>query len=461
MVANALHDSGCSGVPHSKPLSSNTSHEGFPSRRTVQSGVASEDSFVALEGRLTGLVHDKTAATQALPNVIVRVALELEGETWGKEVTEGLTRRTLELHVDSAIRQPRCPESPGHLKAQDASNRAVDVLDGEVLHHHLRLVLEGGCSSKDKLPVEHVGQLVILRHTAEHAALRLRSHGLQRPSWPQQVGEVQVCCFPMLLQVRTGPQQVCSPDELCKASTAQRSHDLSDVLRHHEEVIDEVLWLASELLPEFRILRCNTHGARVQVALAHHDATQGDERRRGHRNLLCPKQSGHDDIAPGSDLAVSLHSHSVPQPVQHERLVGLSDADLPRQATMLDGSPLGSTSAPGHARDREVVGLALCDTRGDDADADPCDELHGDTCGWVCVFQVTDQLCHIFDGIHVMMRRRRDETHTRRGLPGLSDFPDDLVARELSTLARLCPLRQLNLDLIGIGEVFCRYPETP
>mmetsp|Transcript_139258 Transcript_139258/g.353067 ORF Transcript_139258/g.353067 Transcript_139258/m.353067 type:complete len:299 (-) Transcript_139258:3120-4016(-) len=283
------------------------------------------------------------------------------------------------------------------------------------------------------------------------------------PSIRQQVrwGQDRVEVEHAVADRRVGSQSLGASDRIVQGPETELRHQHAHLLGHEHQVVHHVLRHTFEFLAEDWVLGCNADWASIQVALAHHDATQGDERRRGHRNLLCPKQSGHDDIAPGSDLAVSLHSHSVPQPVQHERLVGLSDADLPRQATMLDGSPLGSTSAPGHARDREVVGLALCDTRGDDADADPCDELHGDTCGWVCVFQVTDQLCHIFDGIHVMMRRRRDETHTRRGLPGLSDFPDDLVARELSTLARLCPLRQLNLDLIGIGEVFCRYPETP
>mmetsp|Transcript_139265 Transcript_139265/g.353105 ORF Transcript_139265/g.353105 Transcript_139265/m.353105 type:complete len:204 (+) Transcript_139265:2959-3570(+) len=203
---------------------------------------------------------------------------------------------------------------------------------------------------------------MVLRRATEHAALCVRGHGLQRPSGPEQVGEVQICGFPMLLQVRAGSQEVRSPNELSEAPTSQRGHDLTHILSNHEEVVDEVLRLASELLPQLRVLRCNTHGACVQVALTHHDATQSDERCCGHCNLLCSQQSGHDDIAPSSDLAVRLDCHSVPQSVQDERLVGLGNANFPRQAAMLDGCPLGRPSAPRHTRDCEVIGLSFGNT---------------------------------------------------------------------------------------------------
>ena len=55
------------------------------------------------------------------------------------------------------------------------------------------------------------------------------------------------------------------------------------------------------------------------------------------------------------------------QPVEHERLVRLGDAELPRQARVLDARPRGGAGAAVAARDDDVVGLGLGDARSDDA----------------------------------------------------------------------------------------------
>ena len=54
---------------------------------------------------------------------------------------------------------------------------------------------------------------------------------------------------------------------------------------------------------------------------------------------------------------------------------------------------------------------ALADARGDRAHADLGDQLDGDARLGIDVLQVVDQLRQIFDGINVMVRRRRDQSH--------------------------------------------------
>ena len=48
----------------------------------------------------------------------------------------------------------------------------------------------------------------------------------------------------------------------------------------------DVLGLAGELLAQLGVLRGDADRAGVEVALAHHDAAEGDERRGGEAELL-------------------------------------------------------------------------------------------------------------------------------------------------------------------------------
>jgi hypothetical protein len=67
-----------------------------------------------------------------------------------------------------------------------------------------------------------------------------------------------------------------------------------------------VLRLAGELRAQLRILRGDADRAGVQVADAHHDAAQRDERRGGEAELLGAEQRGDGHVAAGLELAVGL-----------------------------------------------------------------------------------------------------------------------------------------------------------
>ena len=67
--------------------------------------------------------------------------------------------------------------------------------------------------------------------------------------------------------------------------------------------------------------------------------------------------------------------------------------------------------------DQHHVGVRLGDARGDRADADLGDQLHGDTRLRIDVLQVVDQLRQILDRIDVVVRRRRNQADARDGVP--------------------------------------------
>ncbi len=77
----------------------------------------------------------------------------------------------------------------------------------------------------------------------------------------------------------------------------------------------------------------------------------------------------------------------------------------------------------------------------------------------VGVLQVVDQLGEVLDRVDVVVRRRRDETDARRGVPGLRDPGIDLVPRQLAALTGLRALGHLDLDVLGAHEVLAGHPE--
>ena len=106
------------------------------------------------------------------------------------------------------------------------------------------------------------------------------------------------------------------------------------------------------------------------------------------------------------------------------------------------------------AGDGDVVRLGLGDTRGHRAHAHFRHQLHRNGSAVVGVLQVMDELGNVLDGIDVVVRRRRDESHARHRAAQPRDVVADLVAGQLPALARLGALRHLDLDLVGRGQVF-------
>ena len=99
-------------------------------------------------------------------------------------------------------------------------------------------------------------------------------------------------------------------DHLVERAEAELGHDAAQLLGDEEEVVDDVLGLAGEARAQHGILRRDADRARVEVALAHHDAARGDERRGGEAELLGAEQRGDGDVAPGLELAVDLRAHA-------------------------------------------------------------------------------------------------------------------------------------------------------
>ena len=148
------------------------------------------------------------------------------------------------------------------------------------------------------------------------------------------------------------------------------------------------------------------------------------------------------------------------QIVDDQRLVRLGEAELPGQ-TGVDqrGQRRGARAAVG-AGDQHHVRVRLGDARGDGAHAHFRHELHADARVAVRVLEIVDELGEIFDGIDVVMRRRRDEADARRGAARLRDPRIHLGAGQLPAFAGLRALRHLDLQFFRVDQVVARDAEA-
>ena len=108
----------------------------------------------------------------------------------------------------------------------------------------------------------------------------------------------------------------------------------------------------------------------------------------------------------------------------------------------------------------DVIGAAFGDARRHRADAHFRHQLDGDARLAIGAFQVADQLGQILDGINIVMRRRRNQAHARGGVAHLGDMLIHFIAGQLTAFAGLGALGDLDLDIVGIDQIFGGDAET-
>ena len=239
---------------------------------------------------------------------------------------------------------------------------------------------------------------------------------------------------------RLGAQGVDAADHVVDRAEAEFRHGEPEFFGDHEQVVDDVLGRTGELAPQIRILGGDAHRAGVQVALAHHDAAQGDQRRGGEAELLGAEQRGDGDVASGFELAVGLQHYAGAQVVHHQGLMGFGDAEFPWHPGVLDGRERRRAGTAGVAGDDEVIGARLDHAGGDRADADGGAKFDADARLGIAVLQVVDQLRDVLDGVDVVVRWRADQAHPRGRVTNGGDVVVYFAAGQFAPLAGLSRL---------------------
>ena len=97
--------------------------------------------------------------------------------------------------------------------------------------------------------------------------------------------------------------------------------------------------------------------------------------------------------------------------------------------------------------------MRLGDARGHGSHAHFGDQLHGNARARIGVLQVVDELRQIFDGIDVVVRRRRNQSHAGNRMAHAGDEVVHFVAGQLAAFAGLGALRNLDLQIVRVHQI--------
>ena len=246
-----------------------------------------------------------------------------------RNAAKALPCRAGEGQIERAVGQALAAVELDDAVAQDRAHGAVHVADRHFQPRPLAL-RQRIAKPLDDRPVEMVlVRIALWADAAQRAAVGLVRLG-------EDGREIQPLGLPMVDRlVRAEPLDVAH--HVVELAEAKLGHDAADILGHEGEEADDVFGLAVEPLPQIGVLRGNADRARAEMTLPHEDAAQADQGRGAEAEPLGAEQGADHHVAAGPHLAVALHDDAVAEAVEHERLLRLGQADLPRRAGMFDG----------------------------------------------------------------------------------------------------------------------------
>ena len=276
----------------------------------------------------------------------------------------------------------------------------------------------------------------------------------------EQLCQIETVRLPVVDRSRR-IEAIGATDHFVDRAKSQLRHDLSGFLGNQSQIIDHILRFARKSGPQLRILSRNPDRAGIQVALPHHDTPESNERCGAETKLFGTQHGGQHDIATGLEAAIGLQHHATPQIVHHQRLVGLRNSQFPGQPRMFDAGQRRGPRATCCAGNQNVIGKTLRDARSDGSHPHFRHQFDTDAGIRVGIFQIVNQLFEILDGVDVVMGRRADQTDAGCGVTDTSNIFIDLTTRQFTPLTRFCPLRNLDLDLVGIGQIKNGHSKSP
>src|SRR5690606_26487188 len=134
VVAGALDHRDRARVAHREALARDAVEVGLAGDRAVEHGVADDDVVGRLAVDVSGLADDHAAAREALADVVVGVADEVERDAMDQPGTEALPGDALEADPQLVGLEARVAVTAGDLAREHRPDRAVDVADRALEH---------------------------------------------------------------------------------------------------------------------------------------------------------------------------------------------------------------------------------------------------------------------------------------------------------------------------------------
>ena len=201
----------------------------------------------------------------------------------GEKRAEALPGGSDTVDLDGVVGKTLVAVAQRQLAREHGADGAVGVADGR-LDGDRFAVLQRGPGLLDQRAVEHVRQSMILGLAVVARDLRRDVDLMEYPA------EIEAPRLPVV-DGADDVQLVGAADHLVHGPEAEFGHDFADLLGDKHHVVHHVLGFSDEPLAEFGVLGGDAHRAGVQMALAHHDAALGDQRRCREAELVGAEQA--------------------------------------------------------------------------------------------------------------------------------------------------------------------------
>jgi len=133
-----------------------------------------------------------------------------------------------------------------------------------------------------------------------------------------------------------GAKAVVPPGEIAERMRAEFREAIADFFGQRAEIGDDHLRFAIEASTEFFVLRGDADGAGVEMALAGHNAADGEERGGAEAEFVGAEECAYDDVARKFQAAVDAERDAGAKAGADKSVMCFTKADFPRQAGVFD-----------------------------------------------------------------------------------------------------------------------------
>ena len=200
--------------------------------------------------------------------------------------------------------------------------------------------------------------------------------------------------------------------------------------------------------------------ASVQVALAGHDAADGQQRSGAEAEFVGAENRADQNVAREFQASVHAERDARTETRANQSFVRFAQTDFPGQAGIFDGGERRRAGATIVAADGDDVGAGFGDSGSDDADACAGNQFYADARARIDGAQIVNQLREIFDAVNVVMRRRRNQRSAGRGVANARDVRSDFFRGKLAAFAGLGALRHFDFEFLGVDQIVGSDAET-
>ncbi len=310
VLADAFDNGESAAVADGEAFARASGDEKLAGSGAVENSVAGEN--VAAAGSGKSRRDGDGAAGETFADVIVGFAFEAEGDAFGEKCAEALAGGAVKILADLVVAREAVFAAAHEFAAESGANAAIGILDG------LRLVLE---------PERGVEMEGFLKSADVEGRLLLGRNAIGGRDGNDQER----------IHSRAGAEAVVPAGEVAEGAHAKLREAIEHFPSERTEVGDDHIGLALKLGAEFFVLSGDADGAGVEMALAGHDAADGEERGGAEAKFVCAENGGEDDVAGKFQASVHAEREARTEASANQGVVRFAQTNFPREAGVLDG----------------------------------------------------------------------------------------------------------------------------